>query len=118
MTGFELFLISKGYLKYKYNFKTQKLDLVLNEHIISTMSNLSYTYVHPDNPEIIITYGLNELGKPPTLIYPRPRIQVTKEDRIYNEQYDDSMNLVFMKETFEDILKAIFDRSIVFKYTA
>lgn len=117
MTGFELFLISKGYLKYKYNFKEQKLELVHNEHIISTMSNLGYTYVHPDNPKRKISYGLNEVGKPPTIIYPRPKILVTRDGMTYDEHYDDSMNLALIKESFEDILNGILDKSILFQYT-
>jgi hypothetical protein len=82
------------------------------------MSNLDYRYVHPSNPLVQIVFGLHEVGKPPTLIYPRPRILVKREDRTYNEQYDDSMNLALQNESFEDILNAIFDRSILFEYTA
>ena len=118
MTGFELFLISKGYLKYQYDFKTQQLILVNNEHIISTTSNLDYRYVHPSNPSVQIVYGLHEVGKPPTLIYPRPRILVKREGRTYNELYDDSMNLALQNESFDDILNAIFNRSILFEYIA
>ena len=118
MTGFELFLISKGYHRYRYNFDTQRLDYVPNGHTISTMSNLDYRYIHADNPSVQIVYGLHEVGKPPTLIYPRPRILVKREDRTYNELYDDSMNLALQNESFDDILNAIFDRSILFEYTA
>jgi len=63
-----------------------------------------------DNIEIVI--GLNEKGKPPTLIYPRPKIMINGDEK----NNDDAMNICLSKETPEDIFKAMFDKSITFKY--
>ena len=64
----------------------------------------------------IICFGLHEKGKPPTLIYPRPKIKVIRDSGVSNECRDDSMNIVLQKENSEDVFKAIFDKSIVFEY--
>ena len=75
----------------------------------------------------VIYWGLNEIGKPPTLINPRPKILrktnmqncLSKEavERIGNEFFDNNMNYCLHKEKPEDIFKAMFDKSIIFDYT-
>lgn len=66
-----------------------------------------------------ICFGLNEAEKPPTLISPRPRIEVKriKDGKIVveNEQSDDSMNIVLKHIPHEEIFKAMFDRNICLK---
>jgi hypothetical protein len=106
------------------------------------MSNLYHLYIHksdvnllskikegkstknnsitPEDRKNEITFGLHQKDKPPTLIYPRPRIKIkrTKEDNIIIEdgRFDDSMNIVLQKENFNQILKAMYDKSICLKY--
>ena len=62
---------------------------------------------------------MNECEKPSTLISPRPRIEVKriKEDKevLENEQYDDSMNVVLRDIPHDEILKAMFDKSIIIR---
>ena len=72
-------------------------------------------YTHKDGR--CIYWGLNEKGRPPTLITPRPRIlKMEKKGYLSGEYRDDNMFLCLQKETPEDIFKAMFDRSIVFNY--
>ena len=74
--------------------------------------------------EKIIQYGLHENNKPSTLISPRPRIKVKrfrtyfeKEHKVIEtEKNDDSMNIVISKINFEEIYKAMFDKSILFEF--
>ena len=106
MTGFELFLITKGFIKHRYNFKTQKNEVSTEKHTISTMTNLDYRYIK--NNDIII-FGLHEKGKPTTLISPRPRIDVNNKP----SNSDDSMNKALLKINYNTILKAMYDESII-----
>ncbi len=140
-TAFETFLISKGYIKHILNCKTMKFELAKG-HTISTMVNLDHRYIHESDKNLLdkiasgksvmdkeftwddrrgeICFGLNEAYKPPTLCSPRPRILVKrqKDDKIYyeNEQWDDSMNIVLNEVKFEEIFKAMFDKSVVFEF--
>ena len=130
MTGFENKLLEKGYVKYVFNNKKNSYELA-KRHVISTMVNLAHFYIHKSNntslgsnTKNVICFGLHEVGKPPTLIYPRPSISVKRNRHINNEEcivienemFDDSMNLVLSKENTEQIFKALFDNSILFEY--
>ena len=140
MTQFEQMLLDKGYIKHILNCKTMKFEMAKG-HTISTMVNLDHRYFQNTDTNILqkiaseksvleedftwfdrkgeICFGLHEAGKPPTLISPRPRIEVKriKEGRevIENEQYDDSMNVVLKDISNEEIFKAMYDRDIVIK---
>jgi hypothetical protein len=63
--------------------------------------------------DIVIAWGLHEIKKPPTLIYPRPKILFNG----MNERYDDAMNVCLKKESNEDIFKGLFDKNILFNYS-
>lgn len=145
MNEFENMLIEKGYIKHILNTKTRVFEQT-DKHILSTMVNLAHFYIHKsedvvlkkiqegvsvDSPDLynaykkeLICFGLHETGKPPTLIYPRPKIRVKREvcfngkksTVIEREEFDNSMNLVLMKEKPERIFKSLFDDSIVFEY--
>jgi len=140
MTQFEQMLLDNGYIKYILNCKTMKFEIAKG-HTISTMVNLDYRYFHNTDTNILqkiasgksvteedftwedrkgeICFGLHEVGKPPTLIYPRPRIEVKRikegNEIVKNEQYDDSMNVVLKDIPHEEIFKAMYDKSIVIK---
>jgi hypothetical protein len=140
MTQFEQMLIDNGYIKHILNCKTMKLKKATG-HTISTMENLDHRYFHKTDENVLhkiaigksvmeedftwedrkgeICFGLNEYGKPPTLISPRPRIEVRRikdgKEVIENEKYDDSMNVVLKEIPHEDILKAMYDKSVVIK---
>jgi hypothetical protein len=115
MTKFETFLIDKGYTMYAFNAKENKLYKP-KTHVISTMVNLGHIYIHNSNK---IVFGLHEKGKPTTLISPRPRIEIKRliDDKvvIFDEWYDDSMNVVLSKINFEDIFKAMYNKEIILK---
>jgi hypothetical protein len=143
MTKFEEFLIDKGHIMYAFDFKEEKFYKPKG-HIISTMVNLYHFYIHNSNIDLIkkiengenvknftendyekiIQYGLHEYNKPSTLISPRPRIQVKRFRTYFEEQHkvieteknDDSINIVISKINFEEIYKAMYDKSIVFKF--
>jgi hypothetical protein len=135
MTRFENFLIDKGYIMYVLDCKEMKYKKA-KQHIISTMVNLDHRYIHNSDTILLdkinkgksvmdddftwddrrneICFGLREYGKPPTLISPRPRIRIKTKDKILTEQDDDAMNIVFLKIDYEDIFKAMYDKSIIF----
>lgn len=140
MTQFEQMLLEKGYIKYIFNCKTMKYEIAKG-HVISTMVNLDHRYFHNTDKNILqkiangksvmeedftwedrkgeICFGLNESGKPPTLISPRPRIEIKRikdgKEVIENEIRDDSMNIVLKYISHEEIFKAMYDKSICLK---
>jgi hypothetical protein len=139
MTRFEQMLLDKGYLKYVINCKTMRYE-VAKGHIISTIMNIDHRYIHKtdmiflqkaNNLSVMdesftwedrkgeICFGLHEAGKPPTLIFPRPRIEVKRiingKEVIENEQLDNSINVVLNNIPHEEIFKAMWDKSICFK---
>jgi hypothetical protein len=139
MTKFEQFLIDKGYVKFILNCKTMKFERT-KRHTISTMVNLDYRYFHNtdnvvqkiaagksvmdddftfDDRKGEICFGLHEFGKPSTLISPRPRIEVKRikdgVELVENERYDDSMNIVLKDIPHDEILKAMYDRTMIIK---
>jgi hypothetical protein len=141
MTSFEQMLLDKGYLKFIFNGNTMKYE-VAKGHTISTMVNLGHIYIHSSDTNLLnkieqgksvleedftddirvnqICFGRSEKGKPPTLISPRPRIEIKRfrNDRevTENEGRDDSMNHVLKEIPFDKIFEAMFDRSIIFKF--
>lgn len=140
MTQFEQMLINNGYIKHILNCKTMKFEPT-NNHDISTAVNLNHRYFHKTDKNVLqkiasgksvmdedftwkdrkgeICFGLHEIGKPPTLISPRPRIEVKRikdgEQVIEDELYDDSMNVVLKNITHKEILKAMYDKDIIIK---
>ena len=112
MTKFETFLISKGAKKFTYNPNTRQYNET-EKHVLSSMVNLDHRYFLNGHE---IVFGLHEANKPPTLIYPRPKINIKTNSGFITEESDDAMNIVLNKETPEDILMAIFDDNIVFEY--
>lgn len=115
MTHFEQTLLAKGYVKHIFNCKTMQLEIAKG-HTLSTMVNLDHRYIHPD-VQGEICFGLNEKDKPPTLIHPRPRIEVTREDEVLNETSDDAMNAILTTFSPEEVIEAIYDKSIILKTT-
>lgn len=136
-SGFENFLISKGYIPFSFNFK-KNMIFVGGTGYYSTMGNLSNHYFHKDDKIIEkivnglsvlkdeitwddrkgeIVFGLHECEKPATIICPRPNISVIRKDengniREYDEFYDDSMNVILEKFSYEEIFNAMYDKSI------
>lgn len=119
------YLIKKGYIGYRAVF--EKNNLVFKKNTMgyfSTMVNggLDIRYVKDSDFKNAIIYGLNERGKPPTLVYPRPKIylkkycEVSKTTIWLSETMDDAMNYCLYKESFDDIFKAMFNKNIVFEY--
>lgn len=136
ITGFENFLIDQGYQRFALDCKTGKY---VDSRPISTMVNLHNRYFHTsdivalnaiaegrsifddfslDLRKFETVFGLNDSGKPTTLIYPRPIIirQFTfREDLIESIcSDDDDMNFVLSKISHEEIFEAMYDRRIKF----
>jgi len=115
------YLISLGYKPFRYT----KFGLVpcVNPYYYSTMreGGLDVRLIKGDSTFV---YGLHEFKKPPTLISPRPRIQVyktivvdsIKKDIVINEIEDDAMNIVLKEIEHEQIFKAIQDKSVCFEF--
>lgn len=147
MTAFERFLINIGYLKYTLDIKNDMRYHIAKGHILSTMVNLDHRYIHKSNINFIgkinagksvmdedftdedrkgeICFGLHERNKPPTLIYPRPDIEIKRKIKneatgieeiiIYDQIYDDSMNVVLECIPPEQILIGMYDKNIILK---
>jgi len=100
-------------------------DYLLSVGFKTTSNNNDfYTVLSKDGRNIL--FGLSEHKKPPTVIGPRPKIQMKRTlmhhgnrrpVEIICEKYDDAMNHVLANESMEDIHNAMFDKSIVFRYT-
>ena len=140
MTTFEQMLLDNGYIKYILNCKSMKFEKAKG-HILSTMSNLDHIYFHKDDLNVLqkindgksimdkdftskdrkgeICFGLHEVGKPPTLISPRPRIKVKRimcgKEYIETEKCDNSMNIVLSKYSSDEIYKAMYNKNICFE---
>jgi hypothetical protein len=83
-------------------------------------------FEHSDGRSFV--WGLNQQGKPPTLIWPRPKIIKRVERTIYkigssekieiifnaNESEDDLMNELLQKIPHDEIFKEIFSPSKVY----
>ena len=134
MTKFESFLINKGYIMFAFDAKEMKYYKP-KAHIISTMVNLGHIYIHNSDTNLLnkieqgksvmeddftwedrkneIVFGLHEAGKPTTLISPRPKIRVKREDKILTEKQDDAMNIVLSKIPYEEILEKMYNGEII-----
>lgn len=126
MTSFEKILVDRGYVKFTYH---KNKFIKPKYHIISTMVNLCHMYFHNSDPIVYkiennlpitledrkneICFGLHEVGKPSTLIYPRPNIKTiqTTNNIIFDRGInDDIMNNILSKYTFDEIFESMFNR--------
>ena len=149
MIRFEQFLLDNGYIKFELvckKTKEGKRTFKFEEpkyHTISTMVNIDHRYFPKSDPiinkiklgkkiivdgdneisykdrknEIII--GLHEKDKPITLIYPRPFIEITRndvfDDSKDNEYLDNNMNIVLEKIDHNEIFEAMYDKNKIIK---
>ena len=104
MTAFEQYLIEQGFERMTYK---NGLFVSAKGYLLSSMGDIDYRYIKGKKQ---IIFGLHEKNKPATLIYPRPFIKSSDPD-IYSFS-DDAMNRILMKYKPEQVLNAIFDRTI------
>lgn len=88
----ETYLLSQGY--QIYSFKGTKWDLFEGNAYYSTMGNVHYQF---RKGPLRFQLGLNEVGKPPTLLYPRPK----------GIRNDDEMNAFIDSHSAEEIVSII-----------
>lgn len=142
MTSFEKYLIEKGYIMYSFDVSEMQY-VIPKRHNISTMGDLGYIYIHKSDLVLLdkinngtkvvgensitfkdrkneIVFGLHEKDRPTTLISPRPNIKVKRLKEgievIETEVLDDSMNVVLSNVSYDEILKAMYDKSICFEF--
>lgn len=141
MIAFENYLIEKGYIKFRFDANDMKYKKA-DTHIISTMVNLGYCYIHKTDTNLLekieqgksvldddftwedrekeIVVGLHEANKPVTLITPRPNILIEKivdDKTITITQYeDDAMNIALQKFSFDEIFEAMYDKEKTLYY--
>lgn len=140
LSEFQSFLINKGYVMcrkvYKKSYNYEIVENYANASF-STMSDVNYRFFKSEDvlqlirnkqavPDEItskeeIIFGLNEKDKPPTLVWPRPIINVCRKKengyyRWFDNVYDDSMNIVLKEIPFDIIYAAMFDKRIEFKF--
>jgi len=89
----------------------------------STMrvGGISTFWIKDNDFENPIVWGLNSMGKPPTLITPRPEIlikKINKDNQVYflNNSDDDAVNYVLSNEDSLLIYDAIINKNIFFHY--
>jgi hypothetical protein len=138
MTGFEQYLIENGWLKFRLNLKTMRYEKAVG-HELSTMTNITHHYFHETDKEVLskidrgvavgnggisyadrkneIVFGLHEVGNPPTLIRPRPRLRVRRKRNseivIEDETLDANMHVALEKINEEIILTAMFTQIVI-----
>ena len=95
--SFENYLLELGYKKHVYDHKNRCLALAKEFDILSTMGHVCFFYGKDEHK--LITWGLHEIHKPPTLISPRP-------EHILN---DDEMNRFILSHTNEELYNLIND---------
>lgn len=107
MSPFEEYLISIGYKRFKYIPRKGYEECNETNSFYSTMTpgGLDYRYLLNDH-EII--YGLDERGKPPTIVWPNPFKQAKPlfEDNQIITPQDRIMRLI-KEKTSEEIYKFI-----------
>ena len=107
MSAFENFLVEQGYKIHAYDFKQQKNIPFEGRPFFSTNGTLDYRYIKNGMPVFI--YGLNEAGRGPTLISPRPLAEHGgKAVRLYG---DALMGRMFERYTNKEIYEAALHKS-------
>ena len=142
MSNFEKFLLNIGYIRFYMSYD----DMVYkrcNNYKLDINGNITYSYFHYTEEAILeaidkglstfsnqfpiyyfgmgIIFGYTDEDKPPTLVYPRPRVIVRRYEpngSIINDKFvsDDTMRLVLASVESKEIFKALYDKSIVFNY--
>lgn len=108
----EEYLMSIGFNKMVYDHKTKALKDAGKYDILSTMGHIYFAYVKGD---ISIYWGLNESGKPPTLMSPRESVFERKEKEIiidgkkHTQHYvtDDQVNAWMWGKSGKEIYESI-----------
>lgn len=142
MSEFEIYLLSLGYEIFYFDYdsglykRPERYELDVDnifsysyfhyseEDIIQAIDNGIHSY-HQDFPKSYfskcIIYGYNDGTNIPTLIYPRPTINVfcfdtTGKKIVETAILDRSMNLVLNTKSPKEIYKSIYDKSVVFNF--
>ena len=133
VSRFEQYLLDKGYTRYYIDCRRPGTikDITPNDDFSYSSMDITTALYKKDN--ITFVYGLHEKGHPPCLISPRPTVKVYRKERnehidfytkklvitektVYTEAQDASIDVVFEKETIEDIYNACLDKTIIFEY--
>jgi hypothetical protein len=117
MIGFQEYLINKGYEAKRASFNSKKeliyitsKECFIEENAFSTMISGGLTIEYRKG-DLGISWGLGEYGKPPTLLYPRPKF--TGNIKEITEQECTVRQL--LKYTNDEIYEAIFNQNILLK---
>ena len=96
--------------------KTQGYELIPRkgkEDDFSTMAVLSSSYKKGD---IVITWGLHEYGKPPSLCSPRPFVVVKlKENHYHQDNSHETTERILKEVSNEELLTRIENNQLRFK---
>jgi hypothetical protein len=136
--NFENYLAENGYIPFSLNAATGKYEDPLDRNV---MNNLHTRWIHSSDQDAILSikkglsiygefsremrkseicFGFNQCHRPPTLIFPRPRM--IRKDRFRNEivtfnceMEDDDMNLLLSEISFNEILQEIRDPQSIYE---
>lgn len=113
MTKFENYLIEKGYKRFYFDSKGNKIEDYKKQDY-SSYGPVCYNYEKNNNK---IVFGLHEQGLPPTLIYPTfwNKENIVNTDKYLNNQLTPQQNQKYiMNLTNEDLLSRIENNNICF----
>lgn len=110
-----MFSTKKDLIFVEGNYKSKEGVFYFRKHPndFSSMKvgGIDVFYIKAKNFKEPFIWGLNEIGKPPILKYPRPKIVLKrmgeKGIEFLSEIHDDAMSLCLSKEKHIDILNAI-----------
>jgi len=144
MDKLERYLVDKNYISFVYCCKTSKYKKT-EQYQLSSMTNLDHRYIPINDLDIngedikiktfdnMIIYGLHEYKKPPTLIYPRPNINIIFDDEknlmevklrvktseIYSSEIyvryssDDYINILLQLSNYDDLMESIKNDNLI-----
>jgi len=145
MHEFEKFLVDNNFLICRSEGKDQKARMVkVDVHDMSTLGGKENSYMYvpikskhykalsegkyvpaskftPEEFNDIIVFGFEAIGKPPTLLQPRPNIRVKTTvnchglliEHVALQDECDAMLFILAKHTPKAVFEAIYDREIV-----
>jgi len=110
-----------GYKSYRY-VDGKYVPNNINDYSTMVEGGLDVRYMKDGDETKQIIFGLNERGKPATLISPRPNITLRVTDSKgkitkISQQFDDAMNVCLREETADKIFEAMYNKDIEFNYS-
>jgi len=115
-------ITEKGYKPYRYNGKNYILDNNPNNFSSVIVGGTAVFYVKDDDFENPIIWGLQEMGKPPTLIKPRFNVSLKRTNptnrcvEIINGMYNDAIDYVLKNNCHLFLFDNLYNKKLYFEF--